>query len=33
VLVALAAPWFAALQSRFIDLVETALALRAERLR
>lgn len=33
VLVALAASWFAALQSRFIDLVETALALRAERLR
>jgi cell shape-determining protein MreD len=31
--VALAAPWFIALQSRFIGLIETALALRAERLR
>lgn len=33
VLIAVATPWFFALQSRFIDLVEAALALRAGRLR
>ena len=33
VLVALATPWFTALQARLIDLVETALELRGGRLR